>query len=338
MKEIAHLIEYLKSLIDSLYYQCFSLEEPSEITTFIYEYMLDDDKDFSEFDKDYYNCQNYKDIDKKECLQNIMYAVYFMLKFYYRESEDLYENILLPDCSDTDVRNNLDELFRMEDFGTEIVDNFLLYLEFSSARKKKIALNLINNKEFIELFSDNNDIKMILANDVSLEIPEVAMLVEDISDIYELVNPDKIFDVKSYKSITEASNDIKNDYQDLEKVRKKLVIGSLSDSNDISQSQKKMKHWFSIILKSIYINIYKKKQNSIDELTILDNNFFELINKNEITFDDLFYKFMHDKKFSAYLIGSFYFDNIDKNLVDYEDDEKIYQEKQIDEKIKKYYI
>lgn len=83
MKEIADLIKYLKSLIDSLYYQCFSLEEPSEITKFIYEYMLDDSKDFSEFDKDYYDCQEYDKIDKKECLQNIMYAVYFMLKFYY---------------------------------------------------------------------------------------------------------------------------------------------------------------------------------------------------------------------------------------------------------------
>lgn len=338
MKEIADLIKYLKSLIDSLYYQCFSLEEPSEITKFIYEYMLDDSKDFSEFDKDYYDCQEYDKIDKKECLQNIMYAVYFMLKFYYGESKDLYENIFLDDCSDMEIRNNLDELFVMEEFGTEIVDNFLLYFDYSEAKRKNIALNLIKNKEFIDLFKDDKYVMAVLANDINLEIPEVALLVNEISDIYDLVNPDKIYDVEDYTSVVTASADIQSDYDGLAKVRKKLIAKSLAKESNIQTAKKYIQHLFSIILKSNYINIYNKKINDPEVLTSSDYDFFNLINDGIVSFDELFDRFTHDNKFSAYLLGSFYFDNIDKNLVDFEGDEAIYQKNSLGEKIKKYYI
>lgn len=337
MDKISSLIEYFKSLVDCLYHQYFSLKEKKDITDFIYEYMLDDNKDFSEFGKDYINCEEYDDLDKKDILEKIMYAVYFMTEFYLDEEEDLYENILLDDYTNTDIQNNLDELFKMEEFGLEIINNFLLYLEFSATRKKKMALKLVNNKDFTELFFDSDYIKMLLANDLSVDIPEVAILVDDIAEMYDSVNLDEVFDTKNYKSINDASNDIQTDYKDLEYVRKRLVISSLNN-NVLKQSQEKMKHWFSIMLKSTYINIYRKKQNGIDELTVLDNNFFDLITKNENTFEELFYKFMHDEKFSAYLIGSFYFDNFNKDLVDYEDDERIYKENKIEEKIKKYCI
>ncbi|MCI8777742.1 MAG: hypothetical protein HFI87_01110 [Bacilli bacterium] len=198
-----------------------------------------------------------------------------------------------------------------------------------------MALKLVNNKDFTELFFDSDYIKMLLANDLSVDIPEVAILVDDIAEMYDLGNSNEVFDTKNYKSINDASNDIQTDYKDLEYVRKKLLFSSLNN-NGINQSQNVMKHWFIIMLKSTYINIYVKKQDGPDKLTELDNNFFDLITKNENTFEELFYKFMHDKKFSAYLIGSFYFDNVDKELVDFEEDERIYKENKIDEKIKKY--
>ncbi len=338
MDEIKSLLEYFKSLIDCLYHQYFSMHVTDDITTFIYEYMLDDNKDFSEFSKDCFNCGEYEEIDKKDIFQKIMFAVYFMMKFYYDEVEELCEFNILESYNDAQLENNLDDLFKMEEFGLEIVNEFLLYFDFSAARKKKMALKLINNSEFLDLSFNNNYIKMLLNNDLGLNIPEVAALVDEIAEIYNSVNLNSNFDEKNYKSINEAADDIKTDYQSFDKVKRKLVVYSLNNKNGIIQSQKQMKHWFSVMLKSNYINIYKKRQNSINELSILDTKFFEMISKNEGTLDDLFYQFMHDKNFSAYLLGSFYFDNIDKELIDYENDEELCQEKQIDEKIKKYCI
>lgn len=337
MDKISSLMEYFHNLIEDLYSQHLSLNGKVYITNFIYEYMLDDNKDFSELDENYFNCSEYINLDKKECLKNLMFAIYIMMKFYNNEQEDLYENVLLEDLDEVQIKNNLDNLFEIEDFGIDIVDKFLLYLDFSSSRKKKMALKLVNNKNFNDVFFNNDYIKTILISDINLEIPEVAMLFDDISEMYDLVNPTKVFDVENYKSIVDAYNDIQTDYNDLEQVRKKLIISSLK-GNDIRQSQKKMKHWFSMMLKSIYINIYKKKQDAIDELTILDNNFFDLITKNEKTFEELFYKFTHDKQFSSYLIGSFYLNNVNKDLADYEDDEQVSKENKIEEKIKKYRI
>lgn len=337
MDQISSLIEYFQNLIDDLYSQHLLLNGKVDITSFIYQYMLDDNKDFSELDENYFNCDEYSNLDRKECLKNLMFAIYIMMKFYNNEQEDLYENVLLEDVDEVQIQNNLDDLFEIEDFGIDIVDKFLLYLDFSSSRKKKMALNLVNNKNFNDSFPNNNYIKMILVSDINLEIPEIAMLVSDISDIYEVVSIDKNFYVKDYKSIIEATNDIQTDYENLEKVRKKLVFNSLKNKYNLDLSKGIMKHWFSIMVKSVYINIYTKKQNSTGILTKLDDQFFDLINKNEQTFEDLFYKFMHDTEFSTYLLGVFYFDNVDKDLIDYEKDEAIYQNQNLEEKIKKYY-
>lgn len=237
-----------------------------------------------------------------------------------------------------EIRNNLDELFVMEEFGTEIVDNFLLYFDYSEAKRKNIALNLIKNKEFIDLFKDDKYVMVVLANDINLEIPEVALLVNEISDIYDLVNPDKIYDVKDYTSVVTASADIQSYYDGLAKVRKKLIAKSLAKESNIQTAKKYIQHLFSIILKSNYINIYNKKINDPEVLISSDYDFFNLINDGIVSFDELFDRFTHDNKFSAYLLGSFYFDNIDKNLVDFECDEAIYQKNSLGEKIKKYYI
>ncbi len=338
MDKIGGLLEYFKGLIDCLYDQFFSLNDKHDITSYIYEYILNEDNDFSEFDKDFFNCQDYQNIDRKECLKNIMYAIYFILKFYYEESKDLYENIFLDDCSSTEIENNMDELFEMENFGIDMVDKLLLYFEYPEAKRKKIAVNSLKNEEFMNLFFNNDYVLAILDNDINLEVPEVAIIVDDIVEIYDDVNPDKIFDVSSYASINDAYTDIQSDYKDLKKVRKKLLAKSLAQNCDIQTSMNYMKHLFSIILKSCYINIYNKKVNDPEDLTKSDFLFFNLINTNEIEFDEIFYKFMHDDKFSAYLIGGFCLDNIDKNIVDFEEDEEIYQKNNLDEKVKKYYI
>lgn len=65
MDKISSLIEYFKSLVDCLYHQYFSLEEKEDITDFIYEYMLDDnkDKELSDYDDEWVYKEN--KIDKK---------------------------------------------------------------------------------------------------------------------------------------------------------------------------------------------------------------------------------------------------------------------------------
>lgn len=343
MEQINGLFAYFKSLIDDLYSEWFSISDvtdDSEIS-FIYKYMIDDSKDFSEFDKDYFNCEQYKDIDRKLALKNLMYSVYCMVKFYHKEEEDLYENVFLDKtCIDNEqIHSNFDELFELEEFGKDIVDCFLYYSNRSEAKRKEMAMYLIKNKNFMNLLGDDYYTVSLLVNDINMEISEEAMLVNTISNIYDLIDMDKVLEVKSYTSMEDAYEKFYSDVTNLDKVKKTLILNSLVKDLNTQSDTQSIKHLFSIMVKSVYLNLYIENSNSdFLKMPKRDKSFYDLINENKITFDELFYKFINDSEFSSYLIGNFYFNNVDKNSLDYEDDNLIYQNEELDEKIKKYYV
>lgn len=186
MDKMVSLIEYLKSLIDCLYNQCIYLGySDEEIEPFIYNYMIDYNKDFNEFNMDFFNCEDYKNLDKKECLQNLIYAVYFIMKFYYNEQSELYENFAFDYFDIEQIHNALDDLFYNESFGLDLIDNFLIYLEFSEAKRKEIAETTLANNNFLKLFYKDKYVMALLVNDYNLDVSEEASLVNQINNIYE---------------------------------------------------------------------------------------------------------------------------------------------------------
>ena len=92
------------------------------------------------------------------------------------------------------------------------------------------------------------------------------------------------------------------------------------------------------MLKNLYCDIYFSNMFKSRVISDIDNRFCELINKNLFSFDDLFLYFVNDSRFSAYLIGNFYFNNITKDMVDFESDDSLYEKYNLNEKLKKYYI
>lgn len=339
MEKLNSFIEYLKSLFISLSHNVISLGyEPDECSNFIYHYMLDDSKDFSEFDLDYFNCEEYDNIDKKFCLCDLMFAVYVILDFYSAKDEFSKDTILsIIDCYD---ENNeiFRDLFQLDDFGIQVIDTFFNYLEFSEARRKKISLKLCKNKDFLDFCKKNKYLYAVFLNDISLNVTEEAYLVDDVISIYEDVNTFKQCYANNLELLNDINQTVISDYEGLNKVKKILMLKSLV--NDLKSNKKNyyIKHLFSIMLKNIYSDIYLSKINHSRKFNDCDNNFFNLISSNNLSFDELFMKFVYDEKFSSYLIGNFYFYNLDKDQIDFEHNEYLCKKYNLDEKIKKYYI
>ncbi len=344
MEQMNEILAYFRGLIDNLCLELLSISERSDdmdTISFIYNYMLDESKDFSEFNKDYFNCEGYENVDKKEVLKNIMYSAYCILKFYNKEEEDLYENVFLDDaCIDNQqIHDNLDELFELEEFGKDIVDSLLQYFDLSEVKRKEMAICLVKNKDFMDLLGDDYYTVSLLRNDINVEISEEAMLVNTISKIYDLIDIDKVLEVGSYASLEDAYCKIYLDFSNLDKIKKTLMLNSLVKDINTQSDKQSIKHLFSIMVKSVYLDLYRKNSNrECLEMSNKDQLFYDLITENKITFDELFSKFVNDIEFSSYLIGSFYFNNVDKDSLDYEDDNRIYQNEKLDEKIKKYYV
>ena len=320
------LIEYLRSLIDSLYNSCLSLGyNLDEIGPFIYQYLLNGNTDFSEFDQDYFNCDEYKSLDRKDCLKKFMYATYFMMKFYYNEEDELYDNLLLNDSDNKQINNTLDEFFLIEDFGLEVVESFLHYLELTEAKRKEIAIKLVKNQDFIDLFSDNNYLMSLLENDLNLEIPEEARLTNAIDSMYNGFEYNFNFDNEDMCA-------------NFNKIKKTLILHSLTKDIQLDKKDYTLKHLFSIMLKSLYLNIYLMKKFQYFKITNVDSTLFEVIDKNLLSFEELFNRFVIDEKFSSYLIANFYFNNIDKDTNDYIEENEMFKKNKLDEKIKNYSI
>lgn len=68
-----------------------------------------------------------------------------------------------------------------------------------------------------------------------------------------------------------------------------------------------------------------------------DQKLLKLID-NKKDFEEIFDMFINNEKFSTYLISNFYSNNYDKNMIDFDENERLYKEYNLDEKIKKYYM
>lgn len=339
MEKMNSFIEYLKSLFVSLSNNVISLGyEPSECSTLIYHYMIDDSKDLSEFDLDYFNCDDYNGADKKSCLCDLMCAIYVMMEFY-GANEEFSQNTILSiiDCYDENNRIFTD-LFQIDDFGIQVIDAFFNYLEFSEARRKKISTKLCKNKDFLDFSLKNKYLYAVFVNDISLNVTEEAYLVDDVITIYEDVNIFKKSYDNSFIIFNEINKDLISDYVGFNKVKKILMLQSLVRDLNSNKENYHIKHIFSIMLKNIYADMYLSKINHFREISEVDNNFLELIESNNLSFDELFRKFVDDEKFSSYLIGNFYFYNLDKDQIDFEKNEYLCKKYNLDEKIKKYYM
>lgn len=75
MDKMLVYIKYLIGLFEDLYNSAVSNNLDSgfeSINSYIYNYFNDDRTNLDEFTKNYYNCDEYKKIDKKNCLYNLM--------------------------------------------------------------------------------------------------------------------------------------------------------------------------------------------------------------------------------------------------------------------------
>lgn len=337
MDKMLVYIRYLIGLFEDLYNNVVSSDLDSDyelINKNIFNYFNNNTTNLNEFNKDYYDCEEYKNIDKKNCLYNLMYAVYILMNEYENTDNQKYLEYL--NSSSLKRNKMLRDIFSDFELCNDIIDTFVVYLDYSEARKKKIALSLMKNKRYINICKKNKYNYALFFNDISLNITEEAYLVDDVVEICN--NIETLFDVSLFNNLHEAKNQIVSNVDDLEKVKKILSLKALINDINSNKNFYYIKHYFSIMLKNLYCDIYFSNMFKSRVISDIDNRFCELINKNLFSFDDLFLYFVNDSRFSAYLIGNFYFNNITKDMVDFESDDSLYEKYNLNEKLKKYYI
>lgn len=338
MDKMLVYIRYLIGLFEDLYNNVVSSDLDSAyelINKNIFNYFNDNTTNLNEFSKDYYNCEEYKNIDKKNCLYNLMYAVYILMNEY--ENTDNQEYLEYLNSSSLKRNKMLIDIFSDFELCNDIIDTFVVYLDYSEARKKKIALSLMKNKRYINICKKNKYNYALFLNDISLNITEEAYLVDEVVEICNDIKT--LFDIDlCCNNLDNIQNQIVSNVDDLEKVKKILSLKALVNDINSNKNFYYIKHYFSIMLKNLYCDIYFSNMFKSRVISDIDNSFCELINKNLFSFDDLFLYFVNDSRFSAYLIGNFYFNNITKDMIDFESDDSLYEKYNLNEKLKKYYI
>lgn len=338
MDKMLVYIRYLIGLFEDLYNNVVSSDLDSDyelINKNIFNYFNNNTTNLNEFNKDYYDCEEYKNIDKKNCLYNLMYAVYILMNEY--ENTDNLEYLEYLNSSSLKRNRMLIDIFSDFELCNDIIDTFVVYLDYSEARKKKIALSLMKNKKYINICKKNKYNYALFLNDISLNITEEAYLVDEVVEICNGIKT--LFDIDlCCNNLDNIQNQIVSNVDDLEKVKKILSLRALVNDINSNKNFYYIKHYFSIMLKNLYCDIYFSNMFKSRVISDIDNRFCELINKNLFSFDDLFLYFVNDSRFSAYLIGNFYFNNITKDMVDFESDDSLYEKYNLNEKLKKYYI
>lgn len=337
MDKMLVYIRYLIGLFEDLYNNVVSSDLDSDyelINKNIFNYFNNNTTNLNEFNKDYYDCEEYKNIDQKNCLYNLMYAVYILMNEYENTDNQKYLEYL--NSSSLKRNKMLRDIFSDFELCNDIIDTFVVYLDYSEARKKKIALSLMKNKRYINICKKNKYNYALFFNDISLNITEEAYLVDDVVEICN--NIETLFDISLFNNLHEAKNQIVSNVDDLEKVKKILSLKALINDINSNKNFYYIKHYFSIMLKNLYCDIYFSKIYDSEILSSVDNEFYKLINDNNISFNELFFNFVNNNCFSAYLIGNFYFNNITKNMVDFESVDNLYEKYNLNEKLKKYYI
>ena len=279
MDKMLVYIRYLIGLFEDLYNSAVSNNLNSgfeSINSYIYNYFNDDRTNLDEFTKNYYNCDEYKNIDKKNCLYNLMYAVYILMNEY--ENTDNQEYLEYLNSSSLKRNKMLIDIFSDFELCNDIIDTFVVYLDYSEARKKKIALSLMKNKRYINICKKNKYNYALFFNDISLNITEEAYLVDDVVEICN--NIETLFDVSLFNNLHEAKNQIVSNVDDLEKVKKILSLKALINDINSNKNFYYIKHYFSIMLKNLYCDIYFSKIYDSEILSSVDNEFYKLINDN----------------------------------------------------------
>lgn len=332
MNEIQAFIQYFISLFQSLYDSSFSLTmntDYNEINEYIYNYFNNDNTDFSEFDNDYYNFDQLKNIDRKSCLYNLMFSVYYLISLYEKNIGNFNFDYLYS--SEFERNKFLNDLFKNQDICFDIIDTFMTYIDYSDARKRKISTYFSGVPNFIDLCKKNKYICSIFLNNFYLNISEDAQLIDDISEIY-----DNIY-LSSDDNYSSIEADVILDSSDFYKVKKMLMIRCLIDDINCKKNNYLIKHYFSVMIKNLYSDIYFSKINNFKNLSNYDNNFYKLIDDNMVTYDELFLAFIKDNNFSNYIIESFYFNNVYRDTLDFKHNEILFNQYNLKEKIKKYY-
>lgn len=351
MDDYVGLIQYLKGLFNDLINRYVSLGyEYADINLQIYYFLINDSTNLSEFEENYINCEESVDIDKKDNLVHLLFAIYYLVSTYNESLETNHdenqeydlkeENIQLVMIKEALMNNDnetLNYLFQNEDLGIDIIDNFSIYLEFTEARRKKIASSLVSDENFMDICNENEFLATSLLIDLNLEVSEEAVWADNIARMYENVCDYNIGDdFSNLANVGELVEEISSDNKSFNKIKKELILKSLIHSIPLNDPKRTIKHIFCIMVKSVYSNIFCDQIENLKMVTNKDYEFFKMVNDPNLSVDDLFLRFVHDENFSSYLIGSFYIKNVDKDSVDFEYKQRLCDDNQVNEKLKKY--
>ncbi len=130
MDKMLVYIKYLIGLFEDLYNSAVSNNLNSgfeSINSYIYNYFNDDRTNLDEFTKNYYNCDEYKKIDKKNCLYNLMYAVYILMNEYENTDNQKYLEYL--NSSSLKRNKMLRDIFSDFELCNDIIDTIQLFYE-----------------------------------------------------------------------------------------------------------------------------------------------------------------------------------------------------------------
>ena len=260
-------------------------------------------------------------------LKYYIYATYYLVQYYY-DSKNIEDNPVCELLINYDVSSSIiDESFCEESIGIEMVDNYITYSNFSEARRKRLIKKFEQDRNFMEVLENNAMMKILYEINRNLIVTEEEYIIDDIMLTFDATLSDE--EIEDFSKIKIETS---------EKIRKKLIIAYLVRDLNSTNSNIYIKHAFSIMIKNLCTEIYYSKINNIRKLSDNDKRFYEIIEKNELSFDDLFKKFLNDEVFSNYIIGTFYKVNVDSSEIDLQTRNLIFKNDGVEEKIKKYMI
>lgn len=328
MNEYISLINYLNSIVkdfsDKLISQGFDI---NDVTVALYKNIICEKINFHQFDNNYYNCEAYKDLNIANALKYYIYAVYYLVQYYF-DSKNIDENPLCELLINFDVSASIiDESFCEEGIGIEMVDNYIVYTNFSEARRKRLVEKFEQDEHFNDVLENNGMMKILYTINKNLAVTEEEYIIDDIM---------QAFDANIECEEIENCDKVKIDTS--EKIKKQLSLGYFIKDLNSKNSTAYIKRAFCIIIKNIYTEIYYAKRSKGRKLSDNDNQFYNLIESNELSFENLFQKFLNDKVFSNYIINTFYSVNVDSSEVELQDRNSVFKKDGVEEKVKKYII
>lgn len=286
------------------------------------------DYDFvNEYDEEYEDeCEYYdEEVENKEISNNLCE--------YICNQRNKSENVI--NIYENQEDYNLIDVFSDFDLGTFMLDDYLEYLSMSLFERKMLTYS-IDKKVFQKLNSENNVFSNLYKNLHNLKISEEEKIINYVKSIYDYydINDKKCQD-DIFNMYTFNESNIKTNYK-LNKIKKTMIAISLIDYINNNFNNSHIKHLFSVILNNVFLEIFYSKNNNGREIYQNDFNFYDMIISNRFSFDELFNMFINNTEFSNYLIGTFYFINLDNNVNSLDDRNKFFIDENMEEKIKKY--